>query len=287
MNPFTTTLKPPVAPRRQPPMDPTRLPAQKLRKKASLLAVLLLVVGGLSLYLNFNFLLLFTQWHYVGNLLQEMVPPNFSLLLEEGKVLTSIGETIAMAFLGTVTGGSIAMLLAFLAAYNTTPNFFFRLLVRGMLALERVTPNLVVILVLVISVGIGPFAGMLSLAIGSTGMFGKLFSDAIEHTDNEPVDAIYAVGANRLQAIRFAILPQVLPSFIANMFYAFDINLRAAIGLGIFGGGGIGYEIHMAMDLLRYKDALALICFTIVLISFFEKISDYLRGRVMGREVLK
>ena len=93
--------------------------------------------------------------------------------------------------------------------------------------------------------------------------------------------------ASKLQVIKYCIIPQVLPSFTANLFYAFDVNLRSAIGLGIFGGGGIGFEIHMAMKMLRYKDALALILFTIILISIFEKFSDYLRAQILNEQTLK
>jgi phosphonate transport system permease protein len=244
-------------------------------------------VVGLSVYFDFKPLLFFTDFHYLTELLGEMVPPNFAVLWQRENIFTSIGQTISMAFLGTLVGGTVAMGLAFLAARNTSPHPWLRTFVRGFLAVERVIPGLVVLLVFLIAVGLGPFAGMLSLAVGSIGMFGKLFADAIESIDNEPVEAVYAVGAGRLQAIRFAVWPQVLPSFIANLFYAFDINLRAAIGLGVFGGAGVGYEINMAMRLLRYRDALALICFTIILVFLVEKISDWLRSKALGQDILK
>lgn len=263
------------------------LPSRRFKLKATYFTIFLFLIAGLCIYLDFNFLLLFTDFHYLVALFREMVPPNFSLLFERSQIFGSILQTVSMAFLGTLLGGSAAMLLAFFAAHNTSPNFAVRTAMRTLLTIERVIPGLVVILIFLIAVGLGPFAGMLSLAVGTVGMFGKLFADAIEQVDTEPVEAISAVGARRLQVIRFGIVPQVLPSFIANLFYAFDINLRAAIGLGIFGGGGIGYEIHMAMQMLRYKDALALIFFTIVLISLFEKISDYLRSKVIGQEILK
>jgi phosphonate transport system permease protein len=80
-----------------------------------------------------------------------------------------------------------------------------------------------------------------------------------------------------------SILPQTLPSFTANLFYAYDINIRAAIGLGIFGGGGIGFQLFQAMRLLHYRDALALICVTVLLIVLTEKMSDALRGQLLGR----
>ncbi len=263
------------------------IPSRKFKNKVTIFVAIALVITGLSVYLEFDFLLLFTDFHYIVALLGEMFPPRFSILFTKEQIFSSILQTISMAFLGTLIGGSVAMVLAFFAAKNTSPNRAIRLLTKSLLATERVIPSLVIILIFLITVGLGPFAGMLSLALGSIGMFGKLFADAIEQIDNDQVEAIYSVGANKMQVIRFGIIPQVLPSFIGNLFYAFDINLRAAIGLGIFGGGGIGYEIHMAMQMLQYREALALIFFTIILISLFEKISDILRGIVMGKEVLK
>jgi len=264
-----------------------RSPSRKFKSRASYFSIFLLLIAALCIYLDFNFLLFFTDFHYLTTLMGEMTPPNFSILLSKDQIILSIFQTISMAFLGTLIGGSIAIFLAFFAARNTTNNAVIRTLVRTILSVERVIPSLVIILVFLIAVGLGPFAGMLSLAVGTVGMFGKLFADSIEHIESDPIEAIYAVGASKIQAIRYGIIPQVMPSFIANLFYALDINLRAAIGLGIFGGGGIGFEIHMAMQMLRYKDALALIFFTIVLICAFEKLSDYLRSKVMEEGSLK
>ena len=264
-----------------------QLPSKKFKNKVTYLGILILVVIGFSVYLEFDFLLLFTDFHYLVALAEEMTPPNIGILFSKSEIFLSIFQTISMAFLGTLIGGTTAIILAFLAAENTTPHPTLGKAIKFLLAVERVIPGLVIILIFLIIVGLGPFAGMLSLAIGSVGMFGKLFADAIENTENPPVEALNSVGAHQLQSIRFAVLPQVLPSFIGNLFYAFDINLRAAIGLGVFGGGGIGYEIHMAMQMLRYQDALAMILFTIILISLFEKISDRLRRKIIGAETLK
>lgn len=264
-----------------------QLPSRKFKKRMTNTVILLFLVIAISTYFEFDYLLLFTDFHYLVALAQEMSPPNFALLVQKSDILLSIGQTISMAFLGTLIGGVFALILAFLAAENTTPHFIVGKTIKVLLAVERVIPSLVIILIFLIVVGLGPFAGMLSIAVGSLGMFGKLFSDAIERTDKAPIEAIDAGGAHRLQAIRFGVVPQVLPSFIGNLFYAFDINLRAAIALGVFGGGGIGYEIHMAMQMLRYKDALALILFTIVLITLFEKISDAIRKRIIGGDALK
>ncbi len=268
-------------------IDRQHLPSVKYKRRVTYLGVGAMLVVALSVYFDFKPFLLFTDFHYLADLATEMAPPNFSVLWQKKKILESILQTISMAFLGTLAGGTVALALAFLAARNTTPHPALGLVVRTLLAVERVIPGLVILLIFLISVGLGPFAGMLSLAVGTIGMFGKLFGNAIEGVDKEPVDAVYSVGATKAQVIRFAIIPQVLPSFIANLFYAFDINLRAAIGLGVFGGAGIGYEINMAMRLVRYRDALALICFTIVLVFVVEKISDFLRGKALGQGTLK
>ncbi|MEM7108752.1 MAG: phosphonate ABC transporter, permease protein PhnE [Bacteroidota bacterium] len=262
------------------------LPFEKLKKRVTVFSVFAIIVVAISIQLDFNPVLFFTEGHHLVNLLGEMLPPNIEVLWKRSNVFTSILETLAMAFLGTVLGGFMALAVAFLAANNTSPSSLVRSFCRLLMSLERVIPKLVMILVFVIALGLGPFAGMVTLCISTIGMFGKLFADAIEEVDVEPVEALYAIGANKLQAIKFSIIPQVVPSFIANLFYSFDVNLRAAIGLGIFGGGGIGFEIHMAMKMLRYSDALALILFTIVLITFFEKISDVLRAKILKSETL-
>lgn len=263
------------------------LPSKKFKNRITYFSILLLTIVGFSIYLEFDYLLLFTDFHYLVALAQEMTPPNMAALFAKSEILLSIFQTISMAFLGSLFGGFIAIVMSFLAADNTTPNPYLGKLIKSLFAIERVIPSLVIILIFLIVVGLGPFAGMLSLVIGSIGMFGKLFTDAIENCESAPSEALLSGGSNRLQTIRYAVVPQVLPSFIGNLFYAFDINLRAAIGLGVFGGGGIGYEIHMAMQMLRYKDALAMIIFTIILISAFEKISDALRKRIIGNETLK
>lgn len=263
------------------------LPSEKLKKRVTIFSILSVVIVALSIILQLNPLLFFTDGHHLINLLGEMFPPNIEILWEKRNIFSSILETLAMAFLGTFIGGGIALFIAFLAARNTSPHPVVRMFFRFLMSIERVIPKLVIILVFVIAVGLGAFAGMLTLAISTIGMFGKLFADAIEEVEQEPVEATYATGASKLQVIKYCIIPQVLPSFTSNLFYAFDVNLRSAIGLGIFGGGGIGFEIHMAMKMLRYKDALALILFTIVLISLFEKISDFLRSQILSDQPLK
>ena len=257
------------------------------RSRATIFLFIALGVAAASLFMGFDPAMLFTEFHYVTDLLHSMTPPNFRVIWVDKTVGMAVLETVSMCFLGTLLGGTTAMLLAFLAAANTTPGRPVRWFVRFFLSTARVIPPLFVILVLIAAVGIGPFSGMLALMVTTMGTFGQLFSDIIENTAAAPADAVYSTGATRWQVIRYVILPQVLPSFIANFFYAFDLNMKVGIGLGIFGGGGIGFQMFQAMRLLHYRDALALILVTMLLIIASEKISDFLRSQVLSRGSLK
>lgn len=263
------------------------LPSAQFRRKASIFSLVSIAVVSICIYLQFNPWMLITEFHYVSELVGSMLPPNFDTLWSGKGIAFSVLETISMAFLGTLFGGLIAVGMAFLAASNTMPWRAVRVVTRLILSIQRVIPGLVIILIFIIAVGLGAFAGTLALIFGTIGTFGQLFADIIENTENAPAEAIYSVGASRIQVIRYAILPQVFPSFIANFLYSFDINMRVAIGLGIFGGGGIGFELFLAMQLLHYRDALALILFTIVLIVLVEKLSDYLRKKILRDGRLK
>lgn len=263
------------------------LPSVRYKQKVTVFSILSVVVVGTSIYLDFNPLQLFTEFHYVTDLIKSMLPPHFGLVWSSRTIPFAILETICMAFLGSIAGGLLAIGIAFLAANNTMPFRAVRVIARIVLAAARVIPPLIMILIFVVAIGLGAFAGMLTLVIGTIGSFGQLFTDIIENTESAPSEAIYSVGAARWQVIRYVIFPQVLPSFIANLFYSYDYNLRAAIGLGIFGGGGIGFQLFLAMRVLQYRDALALVCLTVVLIVAMEKISDWLRERIFGDGLLR
>jgi phosphonate transport system permease protein len=257
------------------------------RNRATIFSGLAIAAVAACIFMGFDPSMLFTEFHYVADLLKEMTPPHFHLLWEDKTIGMAVLETLSMAFMGTLIGGCIAVVLAFLAAENTMPLRGVRLLVRAFLSFQRVIPSLFIILIFIAAVGLGPFAGMLTLVFSTIGTFGQLFTEIIENTQPEPADAIYATGATRRQVIRWVILPQTLPSFTANFFYAYDINIRSAIGLGIFGGGGIGFQLLQAMRVLHYRDALALICLTVLLIVLTEKMSDALRAQLLGGGALK
>lgn len=270
------------------PALPERCRPSRIRfvRLASILGALLFLAVA-SYILGFNPVQVVRDLPFLRALAHEMVPPNLGIFAERPAVLTSVGETVAMAFLGTLFGGMLSVGLALLAARNTTPHPIFAPLTRALLGIERATPNFIVLLILLIAVGFGPFAAMISLAIGSIGMFGKLFAEAIEAVDPAPVESLQAVGANRWQLLRFGIFPQCLPAITGNLFYAFDVNMRAAVALGVYGGGGLGFELNLSTSVLRYEDTLALVICIVCLLTALEKVSDLIRRRLLPETNLK
>jgi len=263
------------------------LPSKKYKQRITVFMVAAIVVALACFYTNFNPIGIFTQFRYVRELIGDMSPPNYKVLSENSSTLMSVLQTLSMAFLGSLYGGVIAIIIAFLAASNTMRYSGVRMLARFVLSFLRVIPSLVVILIFVIAVGPSTFAGMLTLVIITIGNFGKLFTEVIENVDNPPAEAIYSVGASRMQVIRYSIIPAILPTLVANLIFAFDVNIRGAIALGIFGGGGIGFQLQLAKSVLHYKDVSAIVSLIIVLVILTEKISDYLRRKILGEGKLK
>lgn len=262
-------------------------PPNSFRLQATLLLAYVLCVTAAAAYLRFDPLELVREFGHVADVADRAWPPNFSLLWKRPSLFTSLGETFSVAFLGTLLGGISALAISLLAASNTTPHPWVRFLARSLLAIERSLPVFVVLLVVQIAVGFGPFSSALAIFIGSIGMFGKLFADAIESVEPGPVESIAAIGGSRWQQIRYGVLPAALPSIVAHWLYAYDVNLRHAIALGVVGGGGLGFEFYLAQKLLRHDDMLALALFISVLVFATERISDFIRSRILASAVLK
>ncbi|MFW5883737.1 MAG: PhnE/PtxC family ABC transporter permease, partial [Verrucomicrobiota bacterium] len=172
MNPAFSDIDPALAAK----LPKSALPSRKFFWGAlSIGSVLAFLIAAFTV-LGINPFLFFTEFHYVANLANEMTPPDWGLLFDSA-MLWSLGQTFSMAFLGTLVGGLLAFGLAFLAAKNTTPRGFLRPIFRTLLACQRVAPDYAILMIIVIAVGIGPFAGVIAIIIGSTGMFGKIFAD--------------------------------------------------------------------------------------------------------------
>jgi phosphonate transport system permease protein len=189
--------------------------------------------------------------------------------------------TIVVCLVATPIGTAFSVVFGLAGARNIAPNWL-RITSRTVIAAERGLPEIVTLLVLVSAFGLGPFAGVMALAIGSIGMLGKLIADAVEEIDPRILDATAAVGATHWQVIRHAVLPEVLPALVANSIFRFEVNIRASVLLGAVGAGGIGYELNAAINQLEYSRATVAALISLFLVFFSERVSDRLRSGVLG-----
>ncbi|QMV41159.1 phosphonate ABC transporter, permease protein PhnE [Cohnella cholangitidis] len=214
----------------------------------------------------------------MGKFIAKMFPPDWEYLRV---VVKPMIETVQMAILGTTFGAIFALPISFLAASNVTKGWIVRTPARFILNLSRTIPDLLFAALFATVFGYGPLAGMLALSFFSFGILSKWAYEAIETIDNGPMEAMTAVGANKLQWIFFGVIPQVLAQFIGFAMYMFEINIRAAAILGIVGAGGIGIYLNRTLGMFRYDQTIVIILFTLVLVLAIDAISSRIRGKLI------
>lgn len=200
------------------------------------------------------------------------------------KWLKLLGETILVSYVGTMIGAVLAFALNFYAAENTSPAPWLRFAVRRALEFARTVPSIVFALIFVIAFGLGPMAGVLAIAIHSTGALGKLFSEIVENIDMKPVEGVRSTGASWLSCMRFAILPQVSAGYASYALLRFEINVREASVMGFVGAGGIGQELVVAIRKFYYSDVSAILLTIIVTVFLIDIGTGWLRAKLFGRE---
>jgi phosphonate transport system permease protein len=201
-------------------------------------------------------------------------------------LLNAMGETLAIAFLGTLIAAVLAFPISFLAAKNTTPGIAVHFLARRCLDVIRGIDVLIWALVFVGVVGLGPFAGILAIAVSDSGAFGKLFSEAIEVADRKPIDGVVSTGGSKLHAIRFALIPQVFPVIISQVLYYFESNVRSATIIGIVGAGGIGLQLSEQIRTYDFDQVAFVVIMILVTVAAIDWICGKLRFAVIGRATL-
>lgn len=228
---------------------------------------------------------------------KKLFPPDLStdFLLKAGYWTI---ETFAMSFLGTILAVLIAFSLVFLSSRNLMfTGLLFEmerhrpwvralrtalyLSAKAVLNLLRTVPHLVWALILVFAVGLGPFPGMLALGIHTGGVLGRLFGEVMENVETQPIEALQATGASRLQILFYGILPQVLPEFVAYTLYRWEVNIREAVILGYVGAGGLGQQIQIAISLFLEHRLLTLILAIYLIVTVVDSLSAYLRSRLV------
>lgn len=198
-------------------------------------------------------------------------------------LLHAMGETLAIAFLGTLAAALLAFPIGFIAASNTTPGALVRFMTRRGLDTIRGIDVLIWALVFVGVVGLGPFAGILAIAVSDAGTFGKLFSETLETADRKPVEGVVSAGGTKLQAIRFAVVPQVLPVIISQVLYYFESNVRSATIIGIVGAGGIGLQLSELIRTYDFDQVAFIVIMILVTVAAIDWVCGKLRFFVIGR----
>lgn len=235
------------------------------------LRLILFAVGAVAVWLG-------TAWSIdliravVDQRLPAEIMQDFGLFSVEQYIVTS---ALIGAVLGGLAGGLVGTNTSFplgMSIYNTS---------RTVLNTLRSIEPLIMGIVFVIWVGVGPFAGVLALTLHSIAALGKLYSEQVENIDSGPIEAIQSTGANRLQTIIYAVVPQIVPPYIAFTMYRWDINVRMSTIIGFVGGGGIGFLLQQQINLLRYKQAGVAVLAIAIVVSVLDYASAAIRERIV------
>ncbi len=198
--------------------------------------------------------------------------------------LSLLLDTILIAYLATLVGSIGGFLACFLAARNLGPKPVLRGAIKRLLELCRTVPEIVFALIFVVAFGLGPVPGVLAIAIHTLGANGKLFTEVVENIDMKPVEGAIASGGTWMESIRFAVLPQVLSSFVSYTLLRFEINVRGASVMGFVGAGGIGQDLIEAIRKFYYTDVSAILLLILLTVFLIDAGTQRLRHTLLGRE---
>lgn len=259
------------------------------RPASSRLATPLVLAAALAIFVFGLIDLDFSPSRFISGLSQlgwismMMMPPDPGSSLP--LYLKALGETLSIALLGTTLAALLALPVSLLAARNIVPGIV-RFPVRRFLDSIRGVDTLIWALVWINVVGLGPFAGVLAIAVSDFGAFGKLFSEAIEGADQKQVEGIRASGGSALHEIRFGLMPQVLPVIAGQVLYFIESNTRSATIIGIVGAGGIGLQLAEQIRVLEWQKVSFLILMILVAVAAIDFISGKLRFAIIGRRAV-
>lgn len=218
----------------------------------------------------------------MGVIASEMVPPATDRFMP---MLRSVLVTFQMALVGTVIGVLISVPLAVLAARNLSPHPWVHSAVRGVVSFMRTVPDLAWALFFVASVGLGPFAGTLTLVVDTIGFCARFFAENMEESDPGPSEALSAMGARRIDIVVCGVLPASLPAMVNTSLFALEKAVRSSVVLGLVGAGGIGAELAVSMEMFRYDQAATIVLMIFALVLVVERFNSAMRARLIdGRQ---
>lgn len=261
-----------TAPGRTRPMKP-RHTARNVT--AALVIVAITVVSWIAIGADPSMII--ANWQNATGDLVQLFQPDYSFF---PKTIGPIFETIEMAVIGTAIGALLSLPLTFLASTTTNPIGWLRGLVRFVLALIRSVPDVLYAAILVAMVGIGALPGIIALVLFSIGIIAKLVSEQLDAEERGAAEAVIAAGGTWPQVARHAMLPQIMPSFIAQTLYTLEVDIRASAVLGLVGAGGIGMLIDDLRTYYQYHYLALVIIEIFIVVLVIEQVSSWLRERL-------
>jgi phosphonate transport system permease protein len=208
---------------------------------------------------------------------RDLVPPRAEAL---PTLLPALLETIEIAFAGTLIGFLASVPLAFAAARTLVPAWLSAA-ARMVIAAVRTLPSVLFGVLFVVAFGLGPAAGTLAVACYTTGYLAKLYAEAFEAVDPEVLEAVRGAGGNRLQLLRYCVVPESANSLVSQLLFMFEYNIRASTIMGFVGAGGIGYYMLGYLQLLQYRNLFTALLLTFVVVMAVDALSVRLRAAVM------
>ena len=230
----------------------------------------------------FDFARVFTDLPRVWVIVRLMLDWSSFLEWDHAELWQSMLETVAMAYLGSMLAVVFAVPLGFLGARNIIPARVFHFVTRRLFDGLRGLDQLIWALVFVRAMGLGPIAGILTIAVAETGILAKLFAEAVENIDRKQVDGITATGAGFLGRLRYGVLPQVLPVMISQTLYSIESNSREATILGLVGAGGIGLRLSERIQINAWDQVAYVIVLILISVAIIDTTSRSLRLRLIG-----
>ena len=224
--------------------------------------------------------------------LSKLVPPIGAATFAEdvkewywdiGKWMSSLANTLLMAWTATVLGTTIGGFASFFAARNLARHYAIYWVTRRLLEVARTVPDIVWALMFIIAFGIGPLAGILAITVHTIGAQGKLFAEVNENISPLPIDGIRASGGSLFHELRFGVLPQVVPNYMSYTFWRLELNVRSATIVGFVGAGGIGHDLFTSVQLLYFADAGAILLIIVATIMLIDVASEWFRHSAIGK----
>lgn len=213
-----------------------------------------------------------------AGILGELLSPNWEFA---PRTVDAMLETFEMAVVASAIGCAVALPVAFIASRITTPNTPSFVAGRSVLSVVRAIPDILYALIFVAAVGIGPLAGIAALVMFNIGVVAKLLSETVDGIDAGPVEAARAGGANGVQTVRWSVLPQVLPNYVAYSLYTFELNIRASAVIGIVGAGGIGNLLFTQYRFFAWENVSVIVVELFAFVFLIELASIWLRRRLV------